>query len=141
MNKKVEKSHVNEAYDDALKARENAYAPYSHFKVGAALKLKGHDEIISGCNVENASFGATMCAERTAIHAAIAKYGKNELEFIVVLTDTEPATQPCALCLQVMSEFSRPEMPIYLANLKGIQSEVPFSKFLPYPFNHFEPNG
>ena len=131
---------VEKAWHVALKARENAHAPYSHFKVGAALKLKGMDEIIPGCNVENASFGATVCAERTAIQCSVANHGKTDFEFIVVVTDTDPATQPCALCLQVMSEFAHPDMPVYLANLKGVQYSITFKELLPNPFNHFEPN-
>ncbi|MCO4795448.1 MAG: cytidine deaminase [Bacteriovoracaceae bacterium] len=131
---------IESAYKVALKAREKAYAPYSHFKVGAALKIVGHDEIIPGCNVENASFGATVCAERTALLASVANHGKCEMEYIVVVTDTEPATQPCALCLQVMGEFSKPDTPVYLANLKGVQSKLSFKELLPNPFTEFEPN-
>lgn len=131
---------VEKAWQVAMNARENAHAPYSQFKVGAALKLKDKEEIISGCNVENASFGATVCAERTAIQCSVANYGKTDFEFIVVVTDTDPATQPCALCLQVLSEFAHPEMPVHLANLNGVQSTILFKDLLPNPFNHFEPN-
>ncbi len=95
------------------KAREaagRAYAPYSHFYVGAALLLAG-GEIMTGCNVENASYGATVCAERVAIFAAVAAG--------LLGPDMPPAAlavtaQPCALCLQVLAEFAPPDFPIIL---------------------------
>ncbi len=123
------------AFKVAIEARKNAYAPYSGFKVGAALSVMGTDKIYSGCNVENASYGATMCAERTAIFSAVAENGKVPFEFCIVVTDTEYATPPCALCLQVFSEFCPPDFPIYLGTLKGIQKKVLLKELLPVPFN------
>jgi cytidine deaminase len=128
---------VRRAYELAVSSRENAYAPYSNFQVGAALKLKGHDKIYSGCNVENASFGSTVCAERNAIFSSVVDQGRNEIEFIVIVTNTTPPTVPCALCLQVLAEFAKPDLPIYLANEEGIKDKVEFKDLLPQPFNSF----
>ncbi len=122
-------------FKKALEARNNAYAPYSGFKVGAALAVKGMDRLFSGCNVENASYGGTICAERTAIVSSIAVLGKVDLEFCVVVTDSVPPSPPCALCLQVFSEFCDPDFPIYLATLKGIEKKFFLRDLLPVPFN------
>lgn len=126
---------VNEAYKVALEARKNAHAPYSKFHVGSAIKIKGHDELFPGCNVENASYGATICAERNSIIGAVARLGKIEIEFVVVACDTNPVTVPCALCLQVMSEFTKPDTPIHLGDLESVKKTVHFGDLLPMPFN------
>ena len=126
---------VDEAFQVALKARENAHAPYSKFQVGAAIKIKGDNTIYPGCNVENASFGATVCAERNAILSAVARKGKIVIEFVVVSCNTKPVTVPCALCLQVLSEFTGPETPIYLGDLESVKKTVLFKELLPMPFN------
>ena len=89
---------------EAIKARENAYCPYSNFKVGAAVLFED-GEIYTGCNVENASFGATMCAERTAIFTAVSK-GHTKLKAIALIGDLNGYTYPCGMCRQVMSEFA-----------------------------------
>lgn len=88
----------------AWNARENAYAPYSNFRVGAALLAKSGDEAFSGCNVENISYGLTNCAERVAIGAAIAQ-GVTEFEKVVVVADTKTPISPCGACRQVLAEF------------------------------------
>ncbi|MDM7861212.1 cytidine deaminase [Alteromonas sp. ASW11-36] len=129
---------VQAAYNKSLDTRANAYAPYSKFQVGAAVKFKDFDQVFYGCNVENASYGATICAERNAIWGAVASIGKQNLEYLIVTTDQEEPAPPCALCLQVLSEFYDPEMPIYLANLQGIQSQLLLKDILPIPFNSFE---
>ncbi|MFO8063648.1 MAG: cytidine deaminase [Spirochaetota bacterium] len=125
---------IQRAYEAARATRENAYAPYSSFLVGAALKIADSDLIFSGCNVENASFGAGVCAERVAIFNMRAAAASGRPEFLVVVTNAEPASVPCALCLQVLSEFCPPEFPIHLANLDGIQRTVTLSDLLPEPF-------
>lgn len=126
---------ITKGYQLACKAREGAYAPYSNFSVGAALKISNLDIYFSGCNVENASYGATVCAERTAIWKAVEEYGaKPEIEWLVLVTDTSPVSPPCGICLQVMSEFLNPDATIYLANLHGIQRALPFKELLPTPF-------
>ncbi len=126
---------LDKAFNVALNARNNAYAPYSGFKVGAALVVKGTDRIFPGCNVENASYGGTICAERTAIVSSIAATGHSDFEFCVVVTDASPASPPCALCLQVFSEFCNPDFPIYLASTEGIEKKVLLKDLLPVPFN------
>jgi len=126
---------LEKAYKLALETRERAYAPYSKFKVGSTVKIKGQDKYYSGCNIENASFGATMCAERVAFFSALAENGKTDFDFCLVLTDTDPATPPCALCLQVICEFCPPEFTVYLANLEGIQEKLQLSDLLGRPFN------
>lgn len=122
------------AYKVAVQARQRAYAPYSHFSVGAALKLQGVEDLIPGCNVENASYGGTICAERAAVVAAVSRYGKQPLEYILVVTGTSPASQPCAFCLGVLAEFAGPELPILLANEEGIDRQARLGDFLPSTF-------
>jgi homotetrameric cytidine deaminase len=134
---KVSKS-VETALKAAIKTRQNAHAPYSRFKVGAALQIKGEKEPITGCNVENASFGATICAERAAILRAIADHGRIKPEFIVVATHEENATVPCANCLQVMVEFCADDMPVYLGNEEGVQKSYFLRDLLPHPFRAFK---
>jgi homotetrameric cytidine deaminase len=126
---------LEKVWEAAVKAREQAHAPYSGFKVGAALKLVAEEPIFPGCNVENATFGATMCAERNAVFQMVARFGGARKEaFIVLVTDTKQPTVPCALCLQVFAEFFYPHFPIYLANLDGIQERVTLKDLLPRPF-------
>lgn len=131
-------ANIQKAYKIALKARRNSHSPYSKFKVGAALKLGGEDEAVGGCNVENASFGATMCAERTALFRAVAKYGKIKPEFLVIVTGEKNATVPCGLCLQALAEFCDDDMKVYLGNEEEILAEKKFKDFLPQAFRVFE---
>ena len=92
-----------ELIKEALKYRENAYVPYSRFKVGAAV-IMDDNKVYGGCNVENASFGATNCAERTAIFKAVSE-GNKKLKAIAVVGDTSTYTAPCGICRQVIAEF------------------------------------
>lgn len=128
---------ILEALDLALKARANAHAPYSKFTVGAAVKAQGHEQLFVGCNVENASYGATICAERTAILQMVAQLGKQEIDFLVLTTRTKSGDIPCALCLQVMSEFCSNDFMIYVANDTEIVKSYKFSEFLPHRFTEF----
>ena len=128
---------VEIAYKAALLSRSHAHAPYSGFKVGAALKIKGQAEPIGGCNVENASFGATMCAERSALFAAVSRFGKPQFEYLVIVTGEAKATVPCGLCLQALAEFCGDEMPVYLGNDKSILEKRAFKDFLPFAFRAF----
>lgn len=133
-------AEVQNAFQIALMARSRSHSPYSKFKVGAALKIAGVDEAIGGCNIENASFGATVCAERTALFQAVVSQGRPLPEFLVIVTDEAKATVPCALCLQVLAEFAKDDLPIYLGNLKnGVQKRFLLSELLPYPFRQFTP--
>lgn len=117
--------------DQAKKAREHAYAPYSNYRVGAALLLDS-GEIIQGANVENASFGATVCAERSAVFTAISK-GFQKLKAIAIVTESSPPASPCGLCRQVLAEFA-PDLPIILSNTKGDITETNLSTLLPLQF-------
>ncbi|NJL25440.1 MAG: cytidine deaminase [Calothrix sp. SM1_5_4] len=129
---------VQDAYQVALKARLNSHSPYSKFKVGAALKLEGVSEALPGCNVENASYGATICAERTALAQAVARFGVSARpEFLVIVTAEEKATVPCGLCLQVLAEFCADDFPVYVGNLNGIQARFVLGELLPHAFRSF----
>lgn len=123
-----------QAKDAAAKARLNAYAPYSTFKVGAAVVSAATGRIYSGCNVENSSYGATICAERNAILNAIANEGRIGIDMLVVVSDDTPPAPPCAQCLQVLAEFSRPETEVHLVDLAGNDSQYRFDQLLPFPF-------
>lgn len=127
-------SVVTKAFNTALEVQKKAYAKYSNFHVGSAIKFKGVDKIYPGCNVENASYGATICAERSAVVSGISDLGKKEIEFVVVITDTDPVVGPCALCLQVIAEFCKPDMPIYMGNPSGIKLVKKFGELLTNPF-------
>ncbi|KAA1108903.1 hypothetical protein PGT21_028608 [Puccinia graminis f. sp. tritici] len=98
----------------ALRAREFSYSPYSNFRVGAAI-LTIEDEVITGCNVENAAFSPGSCAERTAFVKAVSE-GKREFKALAVATDIDGACSPCGVCRQFAREFCSLEMPIYMAH-------------------------
>ncbi|RQS65462.1 cytidine deaminase [Burkholderia sp. Bp8963] len=105
--------------DAAKAAREKAYAPYSRFKVGAALRTKD-GKVFHGCNVENASYGLCNCAERTALFAAIAAgYRPGDFAVLAVVGETEGPIAPCGACRQVMIELGTPSLDVVLANLNG----------------------
>jgi cytidine deaminase len=104
----------DELIASAKAAREHAYAPYSNFKVGAALLGKS-GRVYTGCNVENAAYGPSMCAERTAIFKAVSE-GEREFEAIAVVT--ENGVSPCGTCRQVMMEFA-PDMTVFISNIQG----------------------
>ncbi len=122
------------ATDEARKAMYNAYCPYSKFRVGAAVLSARSGRIYSGCNMENASFGATICAERNAITTAITSEGVIGIDLIVISSECNPPAQPCAVCLQVMSEFIRPETPVVLVSEDGTTERYRYSDLLPHPF-------
>ncbi|MFF2447391.1 cytidine deaminase [Neobacillus sp. NPDC058068] len=124
--------------ESARKMKERAYAPYSNFPVGVALLLKD-GTVINGVNVENVSFGATNCAERTAIFTAIANgYKKGDFQAIAVAGDTVDFLPPCSICRQVLAEFCSPEMPVYLTNEKKDILELTLIELLPYAFTDLD---
>lgn len=129
---------LRRTFEEACRARENAYAPYSGFKVGAAAALVGQSVPMGGCNVENVSYGGTICAERNLVVAVQAALGKVEMEHLVVVTEADPPAMPCAICLQVLQEFCPPELPIHLADPRGIRRSVTLGELLPNPFHSFE---
>lgn len=114
-------------------ARNHAYAPYSKFAVGAAL-LTESGEIFTGCNVENASYGLTICAERAAVAAAVAA-GFRKFAALAVAADTAEPVMPCGACRQVLAEFA-PTLPISSSGRDGAHSSHLLSALFPAPFSH-----
>jgi cytidine deaminase len=126
-------SHSNEELVSAAKeAREHSYAPYSEFRVGAAIETDD-GEIYTGCNVESASYGLTVCAERVAIWKAISE-GKHKIKNIAVVCDTKELTPPCGVCRQIIWEFGG-NVPVTLANLNGGRETVEMKELLPRAFD------
>jgi len=123
---------IEQLLEEAKKAREFAYVPYSKFKVGAAL-LTEDGQIIRGCNIENASYGLCNCAERTALFKAISE-GITKFKAMAIVADTDGPCAPCGACRQVISELTPKGMPIYLTNLKGDVTETNIETLLPGAF-------
>jgi cytidine deaminase len=116
----------------AIRARENAHAPYSRFKVGAALEdFEGR--MYTGCNVENATYGLTICAERVAVFKAVSE-GAKGFKRIAVVADTDVLTPPCGACRQILWEFCG-DAELILANLKGKSETIRLSSIFPRAFD------
>lgn len=115
----------------ARAVRARAWAPYSRFRVGAAVLAGG--AIHRGCNVENASYGLTVCAERNAVAAAVAA-GARRVEAVAVASGTAPPTPPCGACLQVLAELGRPETVVLLVGARGTRVETTLGELLPRAF-------
>ena len=120
----------------AVKAMDNAYTPYSSFKVGAAILTK-NGKVYTGCNIENASFSPTVCAERTAIFKAVSE-GEREFAMIAVAGGKngkiEKICPPCGVCRQVMSEFCKPDFPVLLVKGEGEYEKFTLAEILPLSF-------
>jgi cytidine deaminase len=116
----------------AIKAREKSHAPFSNFKVGAVVETTD-GELYTGCNIESASYGLTVCAERVAIWKAISE-GKRSFKQVIVVADTHELTPPCGTCRQIIWEFCR-DAPVTLANLKGDCETVQMGALLPRAFD------
>lgn len=116
----------------ARQAREHAHAPHSEFRVGAAIRTKS-GRIFGGCNVENASYGLTICAERVAIFKAVSE-GEREFDSIAVVADTDELTPPCGACRQIIWEFCG-DVPVILANMRGRVERERSGRLLPRPFD------
>jgi cytidine deaminase len=116
----------------AKQARENAHARFSNFKVGAGLRAVS-GKIYGGCNVENATYGLTVCAERVAIFKAISE-GERTFDVIAVVTDTDTLTPPCGACRQLIWEFCG-DVPVVMSNLKGKVEVIRMSQLFPKPFD------
>ncbi|HAJ32801.1 MAG TPA: cytidine deaminase [Candidatus Atribacteria bacterium] len=125
------KKEYKKLIKEAEKARKKAYTPYSKFKVGAAV-LGVDGKIFTGCNIENASFGLTVCAERVAIFKAISE-GSTKFEAIAVIGDTDKPCSSCGACRQVISEFGE-DIPLIMANLKGDVKIKKIKELLPEAF-------
>lgn len=126
------KSRQSRLIRAAKAAREKAFAPYSNFQVGAAVET-AHGEIFVGCNVESASFGLTLCAERVAIFSAVAA-GRRRIKRIAIVADTETLTAPCGACRQIIWEFGG-DIVVELANLRGSSQKLRIGELLPYAFD------
>lgn len=139
MNKKSELNlspEVEKAFKLAQSARTNAYADYSKVKVGAAIKLKGKDQIFHGANVEYVVNGISVCAERSALSAMVTNTGgRPEPEFLVVCSNTEPALYPCGVCMQALSEFCGPELEIYIGNKDRIVEKTTLGAIMPHQYS------
>ena len=122
---------IQKLIDRAIVAREKTYSPYSHFGVGAVLVCED-GSIYEGCNIENASYGLTNCAERTAIFKAVSE-GHTKFKALAVVADTEGPCAPCGACRQVMGEFNIPI--IIMGNLKGDIEVVSTEALLPFSFS------
>lgn len=119
----------------ALSAREKAYAPYSDFKVGSAILLRD-GAYICGCNVENASYGLSNCAERTALFKMVSEgYTKEDVVAMAIVGQGQRPISPCGACRQVMSELLPADCPIILANLEMEYKQFSLKELLPYSFN------
>ncbi|NLW56028.1 MAG: cytidine deaminase [Firmicutes bacterium] len=116
----------------AEQARENAYAPYSHYQVGAAL-LTASGRIYTGCNIENASYGATICAERVAAAKAVSAGDRDFIALAVIADSAQPGT-PCGICRQFLAEFA-PQLLLIMGNLQGQEEVGRLDQYLPSAFS------
>lgn len=128
-----ERPSVETLIGAATRARLNAQAAYSGFKVGAALEVRG-GLIVTGCNIENASYGLTICAERVALVKALSE-GHRDFTRIAVVADTESPTPPCGPCRQLLWEYCG-DIDVVLANLKGPAGRHRLAALLPFPFDN-----
>ena len=124
---------LSELIQKAQEAKEKAYVPYSGFHVGAALLCKD-GTIFTGCNIENAAYGPTNCAERTAIFKAVSE-GYREFQVIAIISDSKELTSPCGVCRQVMAEFCGPGFEVTMVSCKGDYKTVTLEELLPYAFS------
>lgn len=128
---------VKHLLDDARHVMENAYAPFSHFKVGAAILTK-RGNVYRGCNVENASLGGTICAERGAAMASVASEGYGRFKAIAIASGSDDPAPPCAICRQFLAQFTDPDVPVYLISVKsGVLKKFRFGTLMPYAFTEF----
>jgi cytidine deaminase len=116
----------------ALQARERAHAPYSHFRVGAALEAED-GQIVTGCNIENATYGLSLCAERVAVFKGVSE-GVRKFRRVAVVADTETLTPPCGACRQILWEFCG-DVSVTISNLNGKTETFTLSRLFPKPFD------
>ena len=129
----MNENEISEMIELAMQARTKAYAPYSNFQVGACVKME-NGSYYTGCNIENASYGATNCAERTAIFKAVYE-GERQFSAIAVASDSENFTAPCGVCRQVLAEFCDAEMPVICINREGKYRILSLGELLPFAFS------
>jgi cytidine deaminase len=130
----AETQRIDPLLNLAQQSREAAYAPYSRFRVGAAV-LTHDGRMFGGCNVENAAYSLCNCAERTALFSAVAAgYGPGQFQRMAVIGDTPGPISPCGACRQVLSELCDTDMPVLLSNLKGLTEHTSVGALLPGSF-------
>jgi cytidine deaminase len=127
------KERKEELLKAARRARARAYAPYSNFRVGAAV-LGAGGRIFSGCNVENASFGLTCCAERNAIFAMVAA-GETEIRELLVIGESDGFLPPCGACRQVIAEFAPPAAKVHMCDREGGMRTATVAELVPFIFH------
>ena len=132
-NRGAMEKDIKELYEAALDVKKRAYAPYSDFHVGSALRTK-NGKVFTGCNVENSSYGVTICAERNAIFKMVSE-GEQEIFEILVIGDTEKFLPPCGACRQVIAEFSKEDTRVIMCNKKGEFKETTVGEILPFGFS------
>ena len=127
---------INKMYKIALQYKQNAYTPYSNYNVGCCVKdIEGN--YYGGCNIENASFGLSNCAERTAIFKAISE-GLKDFDALYVFGETEEPISPCGACRQVIAEFCPADMPVFLISKNDNVKETSVEELLPYSFKNLD---
>ena len=130
----IEDSGFSQLINAARQALENAYSPYSGYKVGAAL-LTCDGKIFTGCNIENGSYGATNCAERTAVFKAVSEGKRRFSALAIAAEDGESVAFPCGICRQVLSEFCPPETPVLICDGDGSVCCAELGELIPYAFD------
>lgn len=131
----ITKEQFSKMYEAAYTGYTNAYVPYSNFRVGASILLK-NGKIVYGCNIENSSYGLTICAERTTLFKTISDgYAKDDILAMLIIGKTNEPISPCGACRQVMSELMNPQTPVFLTNLEKKITETTVEKLLPYSFS------
>jgi cytidine deaminase len=132
MTRKMVPARLQDLFEAATRARKNAYAPYSRYRVGAAIRLED-GSVFSGCNVENSTYGATTCAEQIAVFKAVSEKGKIRIAEVMVITESDPPASPCGICRQVLAEFG-PKAVIHASNPKGRIKTLKLGSLLPDAF-------
>jgi cytidine deaminase len=129
----TESAGLEELMEQARSAAQNSYSPYSGFHVGAALRLTG-GEVVTGTNVENVSYGLTICAERSALVRAVSQFGPGiRIEAVAVANLNEAASPPCGACRQMLAEFTLPDAPVVFPTADGLRT-MAFREMLPLAF-------
>jgi cytidine deaminase len=129
----MDRNTLDQLLESALAVRKNAYAPYSNFHVGCAMLLED-GTVVNGVNVENASYGVTICAERSAIVSIVTAGKQNSIRAVAVGTATSPPAAPCGICRQALAEFVERKVPIILGNDTGESTVSCLAEFLPFAF-------
>ena len=129
---RIDQAELHHMLERACEAREHAYAPYSGFRVGACLRASG-GRYYMGCNIENAAYTPTNCAERTALFTAVYE-GERSFDAIAIACSGDLPAYPCGVCRQALSEFCAPEMPVIVCNANGESEQTTLGDLLPHSF-------